>query len=198
VERNNELIKDITDAVFINPKLYPSKKDLDLIYPYTHEPFITISPSSVWFTKQYPFSKWQDLINNLSSYKIYLLGGPEKNRDCKELAAASAHKNIVVLAGELTFLQSAALMSKAVMNYVNDSAPLHFASAMNAPVTAIFCSTIPAFGYYPLSDRSVVVETVIPLSCRPCTLHGRTACPLKHFNCAYTIETAQLKESINL
>ena len=43
-------------------------------------------------------------------------------------------------------------MSRAGMNYVNDSAPLHFASAMNAPVTAVYCSTIPGFGFGPLSD----------------------------------------------
>ena len=57
------------------------------------------------------------------------------------------------------FLQSAALMRDAQMNYVNDSAPMHFASAMNAPVTAVYCSTIPAFGFgRPLSDRHFIVE----------------------------------------
>jgi heptosyltransferase-2 len=75
-------------------------------------------------------------------------------------------------------------MKGAIMNYVNDSAPLHFASAVNAPVTAVFCSTVPAFGFGPLSDVSFVVETDIPLSCRPCGLHGYKACPLGHFNCS--------------
>jgi ADP-heptose:LPS heptosyltransferase len=46
-------------------------------------------------------------------------------------------------------------MKDAAMNYVNDSAPMHFASAVNAPVTAVYCSTIPAFGFGPLSDRSI-------------------------------------------
>ena len=88
-------------------------------------------------------------------------------------------------------------MSKAKMNYVNDSAPLHFASAMNAPVTAIFCSTITAFGYYPLSDNSYIVETTVPLSCKPCGLHGRRACPLGHFKCAYTIRPDQLLKTLD-
>ena len=108
------------------------------------------------------------------------------------------NKQVEILAGKLSFLQSAALMKQAKMNYVNDSAPLHFTSAVNAPVTAIFCSTIPAFGYTPLSDRSFIVETKEHLICRPCGLHGRKACPLGHFKCAYGIETAQVLETINL
>jgi heptosyltransferase-2 len=78
------------------------------------------------------------------------------------------------------------------MNYVNDSAALHLASATNAPVTAVYCSTLPSFGFGPLSDKNFMVEIEEELSCRPCTLHGRKACPLGHFNCAYKIKTEQL------
>jgi ADP-heptose:LPS heptosyltransferase len=78
------------------------------------------------------------------------------------------------------------------MNYVNDSAPMHFASAVNAPVTAVYCSTIPEFGFGPLSDNSHVVEIDKPLYCRPCGLHGYSSCPEKHFRCALEIENDQL------
>jgi heptosyltransferase-2 len=79
-------------------------------------------------------------------------------------------------------------MQGAVMNYVNDSAPMHIASAMNARVTAVFCSTVPAFGFTPLSDHHCIVQTQHPLDCRPCGLHGYKACPKGHFKCAETIE----------
>ena len=49
-------------------------------------------------------------------------------------------------------------MKDAKMNYVNDSAPMHIASAVNAPVTAVFCSTVPEFGFGPLSDVSIIVR----------------------------------------
>jgi len=97
----------------------------------------------------------------------------------------------------LSFLQSAALMKNAVMSYVNDSAPMHFASAMNAPVTAVYCSTIPGFGYGPLSDDSHIIETIESLSCRPCGLHGHQTCPEKHFKCARSIQTEQLLNSLS-
>jgi heptosyltransferase-2 len=74
-------------------------------------------------------------------------------------------------------------MRDAAMNFVNDSAPMHFSSAMNAPTTAFYCSTIPEFGFGPLSDRSRIVESNEDLACRPCGLHGKKSCPLGHFKC---------------
>ncbi|MEO6452951.1 MAG: glycosyltransferase family 9 protein [Ginsengibacter sp.] len=196
VERNHDLIKDFTDVVFAKPKLYPSEKDTTSIQAYTDQPYVCIAPSSVWFTKQYPAEKWIGFINALpATYKIFLLGGKDDKDLCEKINIAS-HKNTEVLAGKLNYLQSAALMKGAAMNYVNDSGPLHFASAMNASVTAIFCSTIPAFGFWPLSDNSFIIETKLPLSCKPCTLHGRKTCPLGHFKCALTIETKQLLNPI--
>ena len=69
---------------------------------------------------------------------------------------------------------------------------MHFCSAVNAPVVAIYCSTIPAFGFGPLSTQSFIVETQEKLACRPCGLHGKKQCPLGHFNCAQTIANNQL------
>lgn len=199
VERNNRLIEDFTDKTFNTPRLYPTHKDEEKISEYIDEPFVCMTPASVWFTKQYPEEKWIKLIDAFpSQYNIYLLGGKDDAALCEEIKQKSANKKVMVLAGKLNFLESAALMKRSKMNYTNDSAPLHFASATNAPVTAIFCSTVPEFGYYPLSDKSIVVQTDVPLSCKPCTLHGRTACPLGHFKCGMTIESKKLLETLNL
>jgi heptosyltransferase-2 len=197
VERNNDLIKDITDDKFVKPKLYPSHSDELAVEVYKTTPYVTMTPSSVWFTKKYPFEKWIDLINHFDpALKIYLLGGKENIPEAEAIAQTATNKNIEVLAGKLSFLQSAALMRDALMNYTNDSAPLHFASAINAPVTAIFCSTVPALGYTPLSDRSFIIQTQLHLKCQPCGFHGHKACPLGHFKCAHTITTQQVLESL--
>jgi heptosyltransferase-2 len=197
VERNNDLIKDFTDDTFNKPRLYPSEKNYTETEKYTTQPYVCMMPASVWFTKQYPFEKWIDLINNFpSEYNIYLLGGKEDISLCKKIKERSLNKKIEVLAGKLNFLSSAGLMKNAVMNYTNDSAPLHFASATDAPVTAIFCSTVPSFGFYPLSSKSFMVETKEQLPCKPCSLHGLKACPLGHFKCAITIETIQLLSTL--
>ncbi|MBS1567701.1 MAG: glycosyltransferase family 9 protein, partial [Bacteroidetes bacterium] len=123
---------------------------------------------------------------------IYLLGGPGDKSLCEKIAQSAAHPRVTILAGQLDFLQSAALMKDAVMNYVNDSAPMHFASAVNAPVAAVYCSTLPSFGFGPLSDKRYVIEVQEALSCRPCGLHGHKACPQGHFRCALDIRDEQL------
>lgn len=96
------------------------------------------------------------------------------------------------LCGQLSFLQSAALMEGALMNYVNDSAPMHMCSAVNAPVCAVYCSTVPGFGYGPLSDRSFVIQSQEALPCRPCGIHGHKACPEGHFRCATGIDVNRM------
>ena len=192
ISRNHRLIELLTDNQPAKPVLYPAASDFEKIYQYTHSPFITISPASVWFTKQYPPEKWRSFLFSIpEKYTVFLLGAPAD----QPLADTILHgipRNIINLCGKLTFLQSAALMQSAVMNYVNDSAPLHFASAMNAPVAAVYCSTIPAFGFGPLSDRQAIIELKAPLYCRPCGLHGYKACPEGHFFCAHKISDQQL------
>lgn len=191
--RNQMLIADITGDTPAFPALYPSPQDREKIAHLQEQPYICIAPSSVWFTKQFPPGKWAGLLNALpASYKIYLLGGPGDKRMADLIDRQAARPGVTVLCGELSFLQSAALMQGAVMNYVNDSGPLHFCSAVHAPVTAVFCSTVPAFGFGPLRENGRVAEIAERLYCRPCGLHGRKACPEGHFRCALDISNEQL------
>jgi ADP-heptose:LPS heptosyltransferase len=195
--RNLTLIRAFTDNLICKPKLYPSTADFSDVEVLTHSKFITLSPASVWFTKQFPALQWITFINHIpAGYLIYLLGGPGDRALCESILESCERSELKVLAGTLTFLQSAALMKNASMNYVNDSAPMHFASAMNAPVTAIYCSTIPEFGFGPLSDIRHIVEIDQPLYCRPCGLHGYAACPERHFKCALEIKQMQIIKTL--
>jgi heptosyltransferase-2 len=193
IERNHQLIAAITDEFAAKPKLYPTIADQAFIREYTTTPFICIAPASVWYTTQFAKNKWIDLIQALPSrYTIYLLGAAADQGLCTDLVVTDSFMRTHNLAGKLNFLAAAALMQQAEMNYVNDSAPLHFASAVDAPVTAIYCSTIPAFGYGPLSTNSHIVAALDALPCRPCGIHGHKKCPKNHFNCAQKISTQQL------
>ncbi len=192
-ERNLSLIASMTDGMFTPPRLYPSKQDEEKTSVFKHGTYYTISPASLWFTKQYPWEKWLELINLIPPGKnIYLLGSPADREGCQSIIRQSSNPSCVDLSGQLSLLESASLMKDARMNFTNDSAPMHLASAMNAPVTAIYCSTIPGFGFGPLSDDRVVIETPEHLECRPCGLHGHRECPEKHFRCAITIPVSLL------
>lgn len=198
IERNHLLIQSFTDDMAAKPKLYPSAKDESAVSAFKQKKYICIAPASVWFTKQFPADKWIYFIHATpDSIFIYLLGAPSDFNLCEEIKSQCSHLNIINLAGKLNYLQSAALMQSAIMNYVNDSAPMHFASAVNAPVAAVYCSTLPSFGFGPLSDKSLIVEAKEKLDCRPCGLHGKNACPLHHFNCANKITNEQLLVAIS-
>jgi lipopolysaccharide heptosyltransferase II len=184
VDRNLCLISDLVAAPIRRPQLFPSKEDLNSVQIYQDVPYYCLAPTSVWFTKQAPLEIWFKLIDKLAATnaQIYLLGAPSDRAYLDEIVKNTRSTQVINLAGQLPLLQSAALMAGAKHNYVNDSGPLHLASATNAPVSAFFCSTVPEFGFGPLSENATIIE-VKNLDCRPCGLHGHKACPKGHFRC---------------
>ncbi|MBU0489774.1 MAG: glycosyltransferase family 9 protein [Bacteroidetes bacterium] len=192
VERNLSLISFLTGDGYFKPMLYPTIDDFREIRQYTGRQFYTISPASIWFTKQLPVEKWIELIRNIpAGASVFLLGGQGDSGFCDLIVQKSGNPKAQNLAGKLSFLQSSALMKEAIMNYANDSAPLHFASAVNAPVTAFFLSTTPSYGFTPLSDNSVIAEPEPIPACRPCGIHGKNTCPKGHFHCAWNVDVGK-------
>lgn len=219
IERNSKVLESVGIDDIKKPKLYPSDADKEKVKEFIQNDFICIAPTSVWFTKQYPLEKWIDFIEKLllkeennkllpPNFEIHLLGAPSDRENCQKiidqvnkglenkLIQNSLKFKVNNLAGKLSLMQSAALMQHTKLVLANDSAPLHLASATNAPVCAVFCSTVPAFGFTPLSERSFIIETEEKLDCRPCGLHGYKSCPKGHFECAESIRTEQILETV--
>ena len=190
-ERNLALIAHLAPESVreARPRLYPQEQHFEELGAGWRGAFVVMAPASVWPTKQWPERKWIELARLIpDAYRVALIGGPEDRDLCARISEALGPERGVNLAGRLSLLASAALMSRAAMCYVNDSAPLHLASSVNAPVCAVFCSTLPEFGFGPLSDRSFFLQTEARLSCRPCGLHGKKSCPEGHFACAEGID----------
>jgi len=197
--RNHALLASLTTAPVVKPALYPSAAHFAAVQKWQGAPYICMSPGSVWETKKMPAQNWIDLINAVpTNYTIYLMGAPNETALCAEILSGSSREGVINVAGQLSLLEAAALIKGASLNYVNDSAPMHLASATGAPVAAIYCSTIPAFGYGPLSAKQFIIESLEPLACKPCGLHGKKVCPLGHFNCGHSITTAQLLAPLSL
>lgn len=196
-ERNQRLISWMTDEIPALPKLYPSTANYENVDTLKDKPYICIAPASVWHTKQFPSRKWIELIGSLPGRLIIFLIGSEKDKELsEEIINKIPFQNVQNLCGQMDILDTAALMKDAVLNIVNDSAPMHIASAMNAPVCAVYCSTIPQFGYGPLSEHKYIVEYDGELYCRPCGIHGKSSCPEGHFKCALEIKTDKIREIV--
>ncbi|MDZ4715176.1 MAG: glycosyltransferase family 9 protein [Cytophagales bacterium] len=196
ITRNLRLLAPLGIEKIVGPRIYPSEKQWERVREFKTKPYLTISPASVWFTKQWPAERWVELVKGAERMNVFLLGGPGDKDHCERISVQLPEHPVVNLCGQLSLVESAALMKDAHMNFVNDSAPLHLASAMNAPVAAVFCSTVPEFGFGPLSEMSFVIQTEEKLQCRPCGLHGFKACPQGHFRCASGIGVDRLLRTL--
>ncbi len=194
VERNHALLAPFAAARPALPRLYPTPAAQAEAAPYQATgPYVCIAPASVWATKQWPATHWAQLIGLLArqapARAIYLLGGPGDVDLCAQIVtqAEVTATPVYNLAGKLGLMGSTALLAHAQRLYANDSGPIHLATAVGCPTTAVFCSTVPAFGFGPLAPGSVVVQEQAGLPCRPCGLHGHKACPQGHFLCGRTV-----------
>lgn len=86
-ERNHELIKSYTGPHSLPPKLYPQNIQTIVSSLGLHSPYITLSPASVWFTKQFPAEKWIAFLTTLpQKFEVVLLGGPSDRELCSYIS----------------------------------------------------------------------------------------------------------------
>jgi len=152
-------------------------------------PFAALAPGSIWGSKRWPH--FAALARRLAQQlDVVLVGGPDDAALADEIVAAAtegdAVHRVVSLCGRLSLRESAAVIREAAILVTNDSAPLHFAQAVETPTVALFGPTIPAFGFGPRGPRDVVVG-LDGLACRPCSPHGPAACPLGHHRCLQAV-----------
>lgn len=148
---------------------------------------ITVAPGSVWLTKRWPPELFAEVVLELvkQGFGVILIGGPDdietgkiivKRCNLNNHSVSELPGRVLDLTGKTDLMTSVAVLSKTSLAVVNDSSPLHFASACGVPIVAIFCATSPDFGFGPWLVPSRVLG-VEELSCRPCRRHGGNYCP---------------------
>ncbi len=177
------------------------EKALSLTSKFYGRKIIGIAPGSAMNTKQYPEKYYGEVISKLLRYNvvIFLLGGSNDSVIGKRLSAIS-NEQIINVAGELTLLESAALINKLDLLVSSDSAPMHIANAVGTDVIAIFGPTVKELGFFPYRKKDKILE--VELECRPCGKHGHKECPLKHFRCMLDLKPEvvfdEIKKSLRI
>ena len=210
IKRNLELIKLIPGIVIndnmlsLKPDLFPSQDDKntanELLNKFITEKdkLICFAPCSKWYTKNLPEKIAVDIINSLNEkgYKVSLIGGMEDEKFCRLIEGQANDKNkVLCLAGKLTPLQSSYAIQRSCALITVDSAAAHIGASTGKPIVMIFGSTIPAFGFYPLTSKNIIIENN-NLDCRPCTDHGRGSCPKKHFKCMLDLDITDIVNAV--
>jgi heptosyltransferase II len=157
---------------------------------------VGINPASVWPTKRWSAAGFAELIQLLRKRfdcQILLFGGSDDAVVVEEVQNRCA-RAAISLVGQIGLRELAAAISRCTVFVTNDSGPMHLAVARKIPVVAIFCATTPALGFYPYTDKAVVVEK--DLKCRPCASHGGRRCPLGTEDCIRQIHPAKVFEAV--
>jgi heptosyltransferase-2 len=98
---------------------------------------------------------------------------------------------VINLAGEADLDTALYLTKNARIMICNDSMALHMASALKIPTVAVFCATVPEFGFGPWQNQALIVEKK-DLDCRPCARHGSRSCPNQSRACIDGLPAAEV------
>jgi heptosyltransferase-2 len=147
---------------------------------------IVMAPGARHFTKRWPTEYFAELItlfNKNYGLKTVLVGGPEEMETIETIRNICDRNRSITesMAGRISLLETAAVLSNASLFVSNDSGLMHLASAFRIPQIAFFGSSVREFGFFPINPLARVLETELP--CRPCSHIGRESCPKLHFNC---------------
>ena len=188
VERNLMLAEEAgwESSGFV-PRIFPDTNDAEIVDNLLKDidRFCVLAPGSVWATKIWPTESYVEVGSALSSHDMRIIisgGSPDKNI-CR--AVAEKIPGAVNTCGELTLRQSAELYRRSQFVLTGDTAPQHIAAAVGARVFSIFGPTVRDFGFWPYTERGVVIEE--NSDCRPCGIHGHKTCPLGTHECMKNI-----------
>ena len=163
-----------------------------------NETWIGIAPFAKHPAKVYPLERMETVIKALSEREnttIFLFGGGEdEKRQIAELCAkypnVQAAKCQHGLAGEL------ALMGQLDVMLSMDSANMHLASLVGAPVVSIWGGTHPYAGFLGWNQKEDdCIQLDLP--CRPCSVYGNKPCYRGDYACLNDITPEQIISKLN-
>ncbi|MBN8542251.1 MAG: glycosyltransferase family 9 protein [Deltaproteobacteria bacterium] len=155
---------------------------------------VAFAPGSVWATKQWTQDGYTAVgIEAIRrGFKVVIVGTKEERELCDKIAfrinEVSVGSGAESFAGRLSLIETADVIAKSEIAYVNDSGAMHLASLAGTKSVCFFGPTVLDFGYRPWNNNAVVLQAEEKLNCRPCGLHGAQKCPIGTHTCMKSIE----------
>ena len=160
--------------------------------------FILIHPTSRWRFKCWPKEKMIQLSQRLidCGEKIVFTSGPdlEEKQMIDEITRSLPTNAICNLSGQISLKELAALIDRSALLICVDSVPLHMASALKAPVVALFGPT-SEITWGPWRNPQAHVMTC-PMSCRPCYQDGCGGSKMS--DCMHRISVENVLKIVNV
>ncbi len=179
------ILPTVPRAESLRPILYYQNLPFEIANSLKGKKYFLIAPGSRWFTKKWPLEYFLSLTRQIcqkkQDYLPVLLGGPDEADDCRYIQQG-LDRQALLLAGDLNLPQVVTLIRQARFIVCNDSGLMHMAAATDTPIYALFTSTIPEFGFAPLSPYAKII-TAPDIPCRPCNHKGLAECPKGDYIC---------------
>jgi len=124
--------------------------------------FIVVHPWTSDDVKQWPVERFRELALRIvkeTDSDVLIVGGPEELQ--KSAIFNDLDKRIKNLTGKTTLVELASVLKKSKLLISGDSGPVHLASAVGAPVIALFRNDIPGKGpkrWGPWGEGHIVIE----------------------------------------
>ena len=126
------------------------------------QPFLAVHPWTSNPAKQWPvdrFAALTEILDDRLGLQVAIIGGPEERAQASRLPQHAGA--IADLVGELTLIQSAALLQRARLLISNDSGPVHLAAAVGTKTLVLFDTSHPgasARRWRPWGEGHTVIE----------------------------------------
>ncbi len=138
-------------------------------------------PGAAHFTKRWPPEYWADLVDRLSPHNDLVILGGKAEAELGASLAARASQGVVSAAGQMSLLETAALLKRSAAVAAGDTGVMHLATAVGTPTIAMYGPGVEEFGFFPWQARARVLQ--VDIGCRPCSAHGSARCPRGHHRC---------------
>lgn len=169
-----KLLGATTEEVQLEVALSPEDEDFATHHlpPANGRPLVAIHPGSGGYSqaRRWPptgFARVAQELVRLYEANIVLVGGGEE-RELGQQVARDIDPQPINLVGLTTIKQLAAVLQRCQLFIGNDSGIMHLATAVGAPVVAIFGPSNPkAWGPWPGEEANAIVIR-LDLACSPC------------------------------
>jgi lipopolysaccharide heptosyltransferase II len=142
---------------------------------------VALNPGASHAVNRWPveyFAVLADLIAERLPARVLLIGGPDDKAAAEEIITRSRSKPLS-LAGTTSLLQLGAVLARCAAVVSGDTGPMHMATAVGAPVVALFGAADPA-RTGPVGTGHRVIQAA-DVSCVPC--RSRTCSSKVYLDC---------------
>ena len=165
------------DSAIITPFLIPPSREKQVTQ--MNSP-IVILPGAGRFTKRWIliyYVRLSQLLIAAGKTPIFI-GGKSDTELLNSIQKIGAEG---IFRSDLTLIEIAKTIHSADIILGNDSGLSQMAWALGKPLVLIAGGTHRILGFFPFGMNIKIIEENLP--CRPCSLHGLSNCPKKHFKC---------------